>query len=1022
MAKVPQLSEVLQLKIADYTAKGYVRKLSDDEVKQQSAHTWFLPVFPVTNPNKPGKMRIVWDAAAKVHGKSLNSALLKGPDLLSSLFAILLRFRLHPIAVTGDIREMFHQVLIREEDQRYQCFFWTNGNGNLVVYAMRVMTFGACCSPSSAQYVKNVNAERFKNEYPAAYEAITKSHYVDDMLISVANEEDAIQTAKDVRYVHSQGGFEIRNWISNSRQVTSALQEENTEEKSLDLSSELSTEKVLGMWWNTTSDTFTYKVGWNRYDGALLKGQRRPTKREVLRVLMTIFDPLGLIAHFLAYLKVLLQEIWRSGISWDEEIGEDAFANWLTWLKILPKVENVQIARCYSTRYPFIEADEVQLHTFVDAGKNGMAASSTIEAHFDSSTGAASSGDRDTSHTIIETLSIIITRKFYWSDSRDVLCWINSDHRRYTQFVGFRVTEILEATEAHEWRYVSSKLNVADDGTKWDVQPDLSPESRWFKGPDFLWTTEDKWPQSAIRNEPTDAELVANLSVHYALPKPIVCVSDYSSFERLRNVVARVLRFTTNCCSKQRKQPIKTGPLIQNELYTAEAYLIRLAQQEGYPEELIILRGTPQNAGEPTTVLPRSSSLYKLTPWLDEHGILRMRTRIAACQYTTEDAKKPIILPHKHHVTTLIVSHYHKKYHHQNHKTVINELRQKYQISRIRSCFNQARRDCQKCMIEQAAPNPPFMADLPPGRLAAFSRPFTHTGVDYFGPIEVVVGRRVEKRWGMLATCLTVRAIHIEVVHSLTTSSCIMAIRNFVARRGKPRKFYSDRGTNFVGADRELKKLEEVINHDEIMKEFTSSETEWVFNPPLAPHMGGSWERLIRTVKSNLMAVCITKKPSDEVLRNTLTEIENVVNSRPLTHVPADDDSAPALTPNHFLLGSSNGTKPLVKSDDCHLALKQNWCTSQILANLFWKRWVTDYLPEITRRSKWFQFVKPVANGDVVIIVDPKMPRSCWPKGKVISTISSKDGQVRSAIVQTFTGVYERPAAKLAVLDVQRVE
>ncbi|XP_065086835.1 uncharacterized protein LOC135708663 [Ochlerotatus camptorhynchus] len=509
---------------------------------------------------------------------------------------------------------MFHQVLIREEDQRYQCFFWTNENGNLAVYAMRVMTFGACCSPSSAQYVKNVNAERFKNKYPAPYGAITKSHYVDDMLISVANEEDAIQTAKDVR---------------------------------------------------------------------------------------------------VAPLKL--------------------------------------------TSIPRLELQ------------------------------AAVIGTRLT-HTIIETLSIIITRKFYWSDSRDVLCWINSDHRRYTQFVGFRVTEILEATEAHEWRYVPSKLNVVDDGTKWDVQPDLSPESRWFKGPDFLWTTEDKWPQSAIRNEPTDAELVANLSVHYALPKPIVCVLGYSSWEQLRNVVARVLRFTTNCCSKQRKQPIKTGPLIQNELYTAEVYLIRLAQQEGYPEEFIILRGTPQNAGEPTAVLPRSSSLYKLTPWLDEHAILRMRTRIAACQYTTEDAKKPIILPH-------------------NHETVINELRQKYQIGRLRSCFNQARRDCQKCKIEQAAPNPPFMADLPPGRLAAFSRPFTHTGVDYFGPTEVFVGWRVEKRWGMLATCLTVRAIHIEVVHSL------------------PRKFYSDRGTNFVGVDRELKKLEEVINHDEIMKEFTSSGT-----------------------------------------------------------------------------------------------------------------------------------------------------------------------------------------------------
>lgn len=314
------------------------------------------------------------------------------------------------------------------------------------------------------------------------------------------------------------------------------------------------------------------------------------------------------------------------------------------------------------------------------------------------------------------------------------------------------------------------------------------------------------------------------------------------------------------------------------------------------------------------------------------------------------------------------------------------------------------------------------MADLPPGRLAAYCQPFTHVGVDYFGPIEVVVGRRHEKRWGMLATCLTIRAVHIEIVHSLSTDSCIMAIRNFIARRGQPRKFYSDRGTNFIGANRELQNLQAAINHDDVMKEFTTAETEWVFNPPLAPHMGGSWERLIRSVKRNLLAVCSTKVLSDEVLRNLLIEIENVVNSRPLTHVPVDEDSGPALTPNHFLVGSSNGSKPLVNFDDSVYTLKQNLCTSQILANAYWKRWVTDYLPEITRRTKWFQSTKAITTGDVVVIVDPKLPRNCWPKGRIISTKSGRDGQVRSATVQTSTGVYERPVAKLAVLDVQRVD
>ncbi|XP_062557548.1 uncharacterized protein LOC134222413 [Armigeres subalbatus] len=294
MEKEPELQATLQSKIEEYLAKGYIRRLSDEEIDRKVPRRWYLPIFPVTNPNKPGKVRIVWDAAASAHGTSLNSALLKGPDLLCNLLTILLQFRERRVGLTGDISEMFHQVQIRAEDQFCQCFYWKNRRGETEVYAMQVMTFGACCSPTTAQFVKNTNADRFTNEFPEAHHAIIKSHYVDDMLISVDSEDQAIQLAKHVRHVHQQGGFVIRNWISNSRKVLAALQEVNIDEKCLDLSSELATEKVLGMWWNTTDDVFTYKVGWNRYGPALLGGERRPTKREVLRILMTINDVLSL--------------------------------------------------------------------------------------------------------------------------------------------------------------------------------------------------------------------------------------------------------------------------------------------------------------------------------------------------------------------------------------------------------------------------------------------------------------------------------------------------------------------------------------------------------------------------------------------------------------------------------------------------------------------------------------------------------------------------------------------------------
>ncbi|KXJ76660.1 hypothetical protein RP20_CCG009225 [Aedes albopictus] len=186
--------------------------------------------------------------------------------------------------------------------------------------------------------------------------------------------------------------------------------------------------------------------------------------------------------------------------------------------------------------------------------------------------------------------------------------------------------------------------------------------------------------------------------------------------------------------------------------------------------------------------------------------------------------------------------------------------------------------------------------------------------------------------------------------------------------------------------------------------------------------MGGAWERLIQTVKVNLQAMLPTRNPTDEVLRNTLAEIENLINSRPLTHVPVEDPDAPVLTPNHFILGSSNGLKPATRLDDRALILRRSWRQSQREADLFWKRWLRDYLPELTKRTKWYSNVKPIEVNDVVLVVDPDLPRNCWPKGRVISVNRAKDGQVRSAAVQTITGIYERPTTKIAVLDIRREE
>ncbi|XP_055622897.1 uncharacterized protein LOC129766397 [Toxorhynchites rutilus septentrionalis] len=928
---------------------------------------------------------------------------------------------------------MFLRILMSPLDQHCQRIIWCEQDGTIAEYVVTVMTFGAKCSPSCAQFVINENAARFTAQFPEAVEAIRKCHYVDDMLVSVDTEEEAIKLSKDIQHIHLQGGSTMRNWISNSPAVLQALGEPGQVEKNLGVDNEAVLEKILGMWWDTRTDTFRYKLSTQR-NQELLSGSKHPTKRDVLRVLMSVYDPLGLISHYMIYLKLLFQEIWRMGSSWDDEIGENQLIKWNNWLQLLPEVESVRIPRCYHLSPSRGRLRTIELHTFVDASELGYAAvcyfrfiegdriscslvgskSRVAPIKFVSiprlELQAAVIGTR-LARSIEEGHSIRVDRRVFWTDARDVICWLKSDHRKYSQFVAFRVGEILEVTNIEEWRWIRGKINVADEGTKWDGTPNFDVNCRWFAGPPFLSKSTSDWPKALI-NEDTVEELRPRLLHHHAqVADDILRPDDHSNWTRLLRLTALVQRFPNNIKRKRTNEGLLLGPLTSEELLAASNYLYKRAQWDCYQDEMSML-----SAGR--TNLPKTSSLYKVSPYIDRAGVMRIRGRIDICDFANENTQFPIALPRQHPLTKLVLQDVHEKYHHQCNETFVNEVRRKFNISRVRVECDRVRRKCVRCKIRLAKPDPPMMANLPKERLAAFVRPFSYVGVDYFGPYQVTVGRRMEKRYGVLITCLTTRAIHIELASSLSTDSCIMALRNCFSRRGTPVQIISDRGTNFVGASKELKAALAQVEINKLMKEFTTASTSWIFNPPASPHMGGIWERMIQTIKKILEEIKPRRLPTDEVLRNLMIEIENIVNSRPLTHVPVDDESSPALTPNHFLVGSSNGSKPLVPYDDGALVMRQSWKTSQLLANYFWKRWVLEYTPVITRRAKWFRPAKPIKIGDIVIVVDSSFPRNCWPKGRIIAVKASKDGQVRSATVQTESGIYERPAVKLAVLDI----
>ncbi|XP_055523209.1 uncharacterized protein LOC129717358 [Wyeomyia smithii] len=499
-------------------------------------------------------------------------------------------------------------------------------------------------------------------------------------------------------------------------------------------------------------------------------------------------------------------------------------------------------------------------------------------------------------------LTLNIRRHFLWTDSATVLAWLRSDSRRYHQFVSFRVGEILSLTSVDEWRYVPSKLNVADDATKWNSGPSFDPENRWYQGPPFLRNPKEQWPgQSVVEDEADVAcEELRLVGVHQAAEE-VIRVERFSNWDRLLRAMAyvhRAVRIWKRTLGRKSRRHV----LDQEDIVKAMETLWRQAQSQAYVEEVHAL-----NHG---CSVGRSSPLYPLVPFIDEHGVVRIGSRIGSAPHIPYATKYPVVLPRDHRITFLLVQSVHRRFLHANGETVCNELRQEFYIPKLRVFVKKVSRSCQYCKVKKSTPRPPLMGPLPRVRLTPFIRPITFAGVDYMGPLEVRVGRCVAKRWNCLFTCLTVRAVHLELVHSLSSASCVMAFRRFVARRGAPQEVFSDKGTNFVGANRQLSEEKQKIRDivQDCAATFTNANTQWHFNVPAAPHMGGPWERMVKSVKVAMKAVSdSTRHPSDEVLETIMLEAEAIVNSRPLTYVSLEAEDDEALTPNHFLLYGRTG-------------------------------------------------------------------------------------------------------------------
>jgi len=276
-------------------------------------------------------------------------------------------------------------------------------------------------------------------------------------------------------------------------------------------------------------------------------------------------------------------------------------------------------------------------------------------------------------------------------------------------------------------------------------------------------------------------------------------------------------------------------------------------------------------------------------------------------------------------------------------------------------------------------------------------------------------GRNSAKRWGCLFTCLTTRAVFLELVLSLETDDFIMVLRQFVSRRGTPEEIRSDRGTNFVGAERELQDSIRGWNNTKIYQELQQKGVKWAFHPPTAAHMSGVWERLVQSAKKHLKAIVGDRLLSEFALRTLFTEVKFITNNRPIVASSDDPADLETLILNHFLLQRKvTGFPPGVFVKEDHL--DRQWRKVQYLTNVFWKRWISEYLPTLTEREKWLNDQRNVRVGDLVLILEENLHNK-WNLGRVTEVFLGRDSRVRSAKVKTSSMELHRPFVKLCLLD-----
>lgn len=933
----------------------------------------YLPHHGVRSRDKPKKLRIVYDASAKTgDNQSLNECLYRGPLMLEDLTGLLIKFREHPIGIVADVEKAFLQLGLQDFDRDVTRFLWLKDINckaqpdNVLHLRFCRVPFGVISSPFLLNATIRVHLLKSNS---GLMKQIAEDIYVDNIVTGTQTISGALSLYKEAKQSFDKLSMNLREWNSNSKELVSSIPDEFRADDRKQM-------KVLGLVWDIHNDQLYLNFNLNCQDLNAVQ-----SKRDVLKSIASIYDPCGLAIPVLLPAKLFFQKLWKETIKWDTKLSGNLLTEWQQIVFRFGYLKVIHIDRYYAQNLnvEFANQIEYELHCFTDSSLDAYAAVIYLRSSLHTNnTVSFVIGKcrlvplRDQNNLQIPRLELLgvligcrllnyvmkflrlkIKAQFLWTDSQIVLSWLKSD-KLLPPFVSRRIREIKQS-KSLQFRYVPTKLNPSDIGTRVER---IDSYNRWLTGPDFLTKYTEQWPTFPYNSD------IAQTQISVAREG----LTNMMSTERTeRSDVAEAMI-------------VDNPPTFDND----ETNKILEIQTEYFPKECDGI----------TTDLSRSLQLYK-----NQDGVLRCKGRFKHTDLTL-DQKEPILLPKNSEFTHNIISKLHETNYHVGVSHTLALLRQKYWVPHGRSTVQKVIRRCKQCVKYGGGPfRLPAMPDLPAERVK-LSLPFAFTGLDYFGPLLVEEATR-EKRWVCLFTCLTIRAVHMEIVKDLSAEECLLAIRRFIAVRGLPQLIVSDNATQF-------KLTADVLVSDYCMQ----NNLRWKFIPELAPWFGGFYERLIGLVKHSMKRTVDKHLLNHNQLCTVIKEIEAVINTRPLTTVGAELEYV--LTPSDFLrvggpVTTQTSDRDLLESATVTKTnLIEGWKRGQIILSEFTKMFTNQYLTSLRERSDKHRQPRITVNRPprVSELVQLKSDgnRAHWRVGTIKELIKGSDGQIRVARVKLSSG------------------